>query len=90
MLLDDKGAPLSVSKLETIVRDTLALVTNQQKRSPHVLRHTFATQMLNHGADLQSIQKLLGHESLETTQIYTHLSFEELKNEYQGAHPRSK
>ena len=90
LLLDDKGAPLSVSKLETIVRDTLALVTNQQKRSPHVLRHTFATQMLNHGADLQSIQKLLGHESLETTQIYTHLSFEELKNEYQGAHPRSK
>ena len=90
LLLSDRGKPLGVSTVERIVRDSLALVTNQQKRSPHVLRHTFATQMLNHGADLQSIQKLLGHESLETTQVYTHLSFEELKNEYQGAHPRSK
>lgn len=90
LFLNDKGAPLGIPTVERIVNDSLALVTNQKKRSPHVLRHTFATQMLNHGADLQSIQKLLGHASLETTQVYTHLSFEELKNEYQGAHPRSK
>ena len=90
LFLNDKGAPLGIPTIERIVNDSLALVTNQKKRSPHVLRHTFATQMLNHGADLQSIQKLLGHASLETTQVYTHLSFEELKNEYQGAHPRSK
>lgn len=88
--LNDTGGNLSQSAVERIVNESLALVTSQQKRSPHVLRHSFATQMLNHGADLQSIQKLLGHESLETTQIYTHLSFEELKREYQGAHPRSK
>lgn len=89
LLLNNKGLPLKETEVERIVKDSLALVTRQQKRSPHVLRHTFATQMLNHGADLQSIQKLLGHESLETTQIYTHLSFEELKKEYKGAHPRS-
>lgn len=88
--LNDAGNNLTPSGVERIVRGSLALVTSQQKRSPHVLRHSFATQMLNHGADLQSIQKLLGHESLETTQIYTHLSFEELKREYQGAHPRSQ
>ena len=88
--LNDAGNNLAPSGVERIVRESLALVISQQKRSPHVLRHSFATQMLNHGADLQSIQKLLGHESLETTQIYTHLSFEELKREYQGAHPRSK
>lgn len=90
LFLNDKGGRLTETEVERIVSSSLLLVTTQQKRSPHVLRHTFATQMLNHGADLQSIQKLLGHESLETTQVYTHLSFEELKSEYQNAHPRSK
>ena len=89
LFVNNKGRKLSESEVERIVHNKLSLVTSQQKRSPHVLRHSFATHMLNHGADLQSIQKLLGHESLETTQIYTHLSFEELKNEYQSAHPRS-
>ena len=86
--LSKTGCNISAAEVGIIVKDVLSTVTSQQRRSPHVLRHSFATSMLNHGADLQSIQHLLGHESLETTQIYTHLSFEELKNEYKNAHPR--
>lgn len=89
LFISVKGKPLSESQVETIVKDNLARVTTQQKRSPHVLRHTFATAMLNNNADLVSIQKLLGHSSLNTTQVYTHVSFEELKKAYQNAHPRS-
>ncbi|MCQ2093689.1 MAG: tyrosine-type recombinase/integrase [Bacteroidaceae bacterium] len=84
-----KGNAMTAAKLTKIVKDGLSMVTTQQKRSPHVLRHTFATSMLNTGADLASIQKLLGHASLATTQVYTHVSFEELKTAYQNAHPRS-
>lgn len=71
------------------VHNYLSLVTTQPKRSPHVLRHTFATVMLNNGADLRAVKELLGHESLRTTEIYTHTSFAELKKEYEKAHPRS-
>ena len=78
----------TMEKISKIVKECLSAVTTQERRSPHVLRHSFATSMLNHGASLESIQKLLGHESLETTQIYTHVSFEELKKEYENAHPR--
>ena len=72
-----------------VVNDYLGMVTTQQKRSPHVLRHTFATVMLNHGADLESIKELLGHESISTTEVYTHTTFAELKKEYEQAHPRA-
>ncbi len=82
------GKPVSYAKVGEIVKKNLSLVTKQKKRTPHVLRHSFATAMLNNDADLGSIQKLLGHENLATTEIYTHLSFEELKNVYKNAHPR--
>ena len=75
--------------MENIVRNNLSKVTTQQKRSPHVLRHSFATAMLNNGAELESVRKLLGHESIATTEIYTHATFEQLKSVYEKAHPRA-
>lgn len=78
--------PYGVAKL---VKRYLSMVVTAKKRSPHVLRHTFATAMLNHGADLSVVKELLGHESLATTQIYTHTTFEELKKMYNQAHPRA-
>lgn len=89
LLINAKASPLTPAQVTKIVKDNLAAVTTQKKRSPHVLRHTFATSMLNSGADLAAIQKLLGHASLATTQIYTYVSFEELKDAYKNAHPRS-
>ena len=82
------GQPVGYAKVGEIVKKNLSKVTQQKKRTPHVLRHSFATAMLNNDADLGSIQKLLGHENLATTEIYTHLSFEELKDVYKNAHPR--
>ena len=89
LFIGTKGEPLTEAGVEKIVKENLSKVTTQQKRSPHVLRHTFATALLNNNADLVSIQKLLGHANLNTTQVYTHVSFEELKKAYQNAHPRS-
>lgn len=89
LLINAKASPLTPAQVTKIVKDNLAAVTTQKKRSPHVLRHTFATSMLNSGADLAAIQKLLGHASLATTQVYTYVSFEELKDAYKNAHPRS-
>jgi integrase/recombinase XerC len=89
LFVDDGGDPLTVSEVTSIVKSNLSKVTTSEKRTPHVLRHSFATAMLNGDADLPSIQKLLGHESLKTTEVYTHLSFEELKDVYKNAHPRS-
>lgn len=83
------GHRMRPAKVREMVKRQLGLVTLQQKRSPHVLRHTFATTMLNHQADLQSVKELLGHEKLSTTEIYTHTTFEELKKVYQTAHPRA-
>ncbi len=88
LFVTEKGTAMSEAQVAKIVKDNLSLVTTIKKRSPHVLRHSFATAMLNNDADLTSIQKLLGHESVATTEIYTHVSFEELKSEYKNAHPR--
>lgn len=85
---NDKGKQMTGDNVYAIVHKYLSQVTTQKKRSPHVLRHSFATAMLNHEAKLGGVQKLLGHESLDTTQIYTHVTFEELKRSYSKAHPR--
>lgn len=90
LFLDERSAQrMTPAKVRSIVKKYLSMVTTQQRNSPHVLRHTFATAMLNHNADLQSVKELLGHESLTTTEIYTHTTFEQLKEMYNKAHPRA-
>ena len=85
----ENGERLGYSTVQYIVKQNLSKVTTVKKRSPHVLRHTFATSMLNHQAELGSIKELLGHESIATTEVYTHTTFEELKKAYNQAHPRA-
>ena len=87
--LNDRGGRISGGMVSKIVKDNLSKVTSLKKRSPHVLRHTFATAMLNNGAGLESIKNLLGHESVSTTEIYAHTTFEQLKRVYKEAHPRA-
>lgn len=89
LFLSTKMKRISSSQVERIVKHYLSFVTSQKKRSPHVLRHTFATAMLNNGADLEAIKELLGHESVTTTEVYTHTTFADLKKEYKLAHPRA-
>jgi integrase/recombinase XerC len=84
-----KGKQLAPKTIYTIVRKYLDMITTIEKRSPHVIRHTFATHLLNRGADLNTIKELLGHGSLAATQVYTHNSIEKLKSIYQQAHPRA-
>ena len=89
LILTDKGRPAYDKMIYRIVEKYLAMVSTLDKKSPHVLRHTFATHMLNNGADLNAIKELLGHASLSATQVYTHNTYKKLKSIYNQAHPRA-
>ena len=86
--IGDKGNKMYEKFVYRKVNYYLSMVSSKQKRSPHILRHTFATHMLNNGADLNAIKELLGHENLSATQVYTHNSFEKLKSIHKQSHPR--
>lgn len=90
LIVSDHGRRMTYAQVARCVKQRLSLVTTQQQRSPHVLRHTFATAMMNHDAGLETVQHLLGHESLRTTTVYTHTTFEQLRQVYAQAHPRAK
>ena len=87
LLVNDRGEAMSPTFVYRVVHRILEGVTTLEQKSPHVLRHTFATHLLNEGADIRAIQKILGHSSLSSTQIYTHNTIEQLKEIYQSAHP---
>ena len=89
LFVSAKGRRMTSSQVREAVRKNLSKVCTLKKRTPHVLRHTFATAMLDNKAGIESVKKLLGHESLSTTEIYTHTTFEQLKREYYSAHPRA-
>ena len=88
LLINEKGKQLYVKYAYLAVRKWLSLVTTIDKKSPHVLRHSFATHLMNHGADLNSVKELLGHSSLAATQLYTHNSIEKLREVHKKNHPR--
>lgn len=90
LFVTDKGLRVYPHWVYRLVRKSLSEVVTLKKRSPHVLRHTFATAMLNNDAELEAVKELMGHESVSTTQIYTHTTFEELKKAYKQAHPRAR
>ncbi|HCT30295.1 MAG TPA: hypothetical protein DIW31_06075 [Bacteroidales bacterium] len=89
LFITEKGKPTYPKLIYRIVKQNLSQVTTLEQKSPHVLRHTFATHLLNHGAELNALKDLLGHANLSATQIYTHSSFEKLKKVYKQAHPRA-
>ncbi len=88
LLVTEKGTPVYEKLIYRVVNKYLELVTLLEKKSPHVLRHSYATHLLNKGADLNAVKELLGHSNLSATQIYTHTTFEKLHNIYKQAHPR--
>ena len=90
LFLGVKVPRITKTAVDKVVRANLSQVTTLKKRSPHVLRHSFATAMLNNGAEIEVVKELLGHESIATTEIYTHTTFEELKKAYRHAHPRAE
>ena len=89
LFLTVKGERMDRNAVQYEVRKHVSRVTTIKKRTPHVLRHSFATAMVNHGAGLENVKQLLGHESISTTEIYTHTPFEQLKKAYKNAHPRA-
>jgi integrase/recombinase XerC len=89
LIVTDKGANAYAKLIYLTVQKYLSYISTQEKKSPHVLRHTFATSLLNRGADLNAIKELLGHANLSATQIYTHNSVERLKSIYKQAHPKA-
>ncbi len=90
LFVKEDGDPLYPKLVYNIVHDHLNSISTLSKKSPHVLRHSFATEMLNNGAEINAVKELLGHSSLASTEVYTHVTFEELKKAYDNAHPRAK
>ncbi len=89
LLVNEKGKQLYPKYIYNTVKKYLSLVTTIEKKSPHILRHSFATHLMNNGADLNAVKELLGHSSLASTQVYTHNTIEKLKNVHKKAHPKA-
>lgn len=89
MFITKKGKPLQPRYVYGFVKYYLGLVTTIQKKSPHILRHSFATHLMNNGAELNAVKELLGHSSLAATQVYTHNTIEKLKEVFAKAHPKA-
>lgn len=87
-IVTNKGQAAYPNYIYRIVKESMGMVSTQNKRSPHVMRHSFASSLLNNGADINAVKELLGHSNLSATQVYTHTSFEQLKEHYKKAHPR--